>query len=80
MSAKFEKSDLGKLTYYLGIQVDQHKDGITFRQERYAKKILEETEMKDCNAVHIPMAPSLKLSKSRDENIIDEMNYRRSIG
>lgn len=40
MSAKFEMSDLGKLTYYLGTEVDQHDEGITLRQERYAKKIL----------------------------------------
>lgn len=46
-------SDLGKLTYYLGIQVDQHEGGITLNQERYAKKIMEETGMKDCNLVHV---------------------------
>ena len=28
MSAKFEMSDLGKLTYYLGIEVTQHNEGI----------------------------------------------------
>ena len=34
MSARFEMSDLGKLTYYLGIEVDQHAEGITLKQER----------------------------------------------
>ena len=34
MYAKFEMSDLGKLTYYLDIEVDQHDEGITLRQER----------------------------------------------
>lgn len=28
MSTKFEMSDLGKLTYYLGIKVYQHEGGI----------------------------------------------------
>lgn len=80
MSAKFEMSDLGKLTYYLEIEVDQHNEGITLRQERYTQRILEETEMRDCNAVHVPKDPSLKMSKAQDEQSVDEREYRRSIG
>lgn len=80
MSACFEMSDLGKLTYYLGIEVDQHGGGITLKQERYAKRILEETKMQDCNMVHVPMDPSLKLSKAQGEKGVDEREYRRVIG
>ena len=80
MSSKFEMSDLGRLTYYLGIEVVQHEDGITLCQERYAKKILQETGMADCNPVHAPMEPSLKMSKSQGEAGIDEKEYRRNIG
>lgn len=45
MASKFEMSDLGKLTYYLGIEVMQSAEGITLKQERYAVKILEEAGM-----------------------------------
>lgn len=55
MEAKFEMSDLGKLTYYLGIEVMQHDSGITLKQERYASKILSETGMDDCNSASVPM-------------------------
>ena len=80
MSERFEMSDLGKLTYYLGIEVDQHNEGITLKQERYAKKILEECGMRDCNTVQVPMDPSLKMSKALDEQSVNEKEYRRSIG
>ena len=80
ISAKFEMSDLGRLTYYFGIEVLQHDDGITLRQERYATKILSETGMDDCNSVHVPMDGSLKLSKGEGEASTDEKKYRRSIG
>ena len=80
MSERFEMSDLGTLTYYLGIEVDQNDEGITLKQERYAMKILEEGGMRDCNAVHIPMDPSLRMSKAQDERSVDEKEYRRSIG
>ncbi|CAM8902096.1 unnamed protein product [Rhodiola kirilowii] len=73
-------SDLGKLTYYLGIEVHQQKEGISLRQERYAHKILCETGMGDCNLSHVPMDLNLRLSKSQKENDIDEKGYRRSIG
>lgn len=80
MSRKFEMSDLGRLTYYLGIEVIQHENGITLCQERHAIKIIEETGMSDCNAVYAPMEPSLKLSKSQKKASIDERKYRRNIG
>lgn len=80
MSARFEMSDLGKLTYYLGIEVHQHEGGITLKQERYAKKILEERRMQDCNMVHVPIDPSFMMSKACDEQRVDEKEYRRNIG
>lgn len=42
MSKIFELSDLGLLTYYLGIEVRQSSEGITLNQENYTKKILSE--------------------------------------
>lgn len=80
METKFEMSDLGKLTYYLGIEVIQHKDGITLKQERYASKILEEVGMDKCNASQVPMDLNVRLSKGLEERCIDEKDYRRSIG
>lgn len=43
MASKFDMSDLGRLTYYLGMEVVQDDQGITLNQRQYAKKILENT-------------------------------------
>ena len=80
MSSKFEMSDLGKLTYYLGIEVHQYSEGIVLKQECYAQKILEETGMDACNPTHIPMDMNVRLSRSLEERSIDETEYRRRIG
>ena len=40
MTSQFEMSDLGLLSFYLGIEVEQLEDHITIRQSSYAKKIL----------------------------------------
>ncbi|GKD98282.1 uncharacterized mitochondrial protein-like protein [Tanacetum coccineum] len=60
-------SDLGELTYYLGIKVSQGKDYVEIKQERYARKILKEAGMEDCNATSYPMEKDLKLSKAEDK-------------
>lgn len=80
MSAEFEMSDLGRLTYYLGIEVIQHQGGITLSQRNYALKILEEVGMPNCNLTHTPMDSAVKLSKSESERSIDATSYRRNIG
>ena len=80
MSKNFEMSDLGKLTYYLGIEVKQEKSGITINQEAYARHILEEAGLEDCNPTHIPMEPGNKLSKAEDEPEIDPTQYRKVVG
>lgn len=80
MSKVFEMSDLGLLSYYLGIEVLQHKDGITLRQERYANRIFQETGMEESNLVHIPMDAGLVMSKAQDEASVDETEFRKNIG
>lgn len=80
MALRFEMSDLGRLSYYLGIEVNQHAEGITLCQNRYALRILEEAGMEHCNSVQIPMDAGLKLSKSEAERDIDATAYRKIIG
>ncbi|XP_019098367.1 PREDICTED: uncharacterized protein LOC109131656, partial [Camelina sativa] len=80
MSREFEMSDLGKLTYYLGIEVIQGADGIRIKQEGYARGILVDTKMDLCNSAHIPMEPGMEISKAEKQSEIDATRYRRTIG
>jgi hypothetical protein len=49
MKKKFSMSDMGLLSYYLGIEVKQEDSGITLSQTAYASKILETAGMLNCN-------------------------------
>ena len=80
MASKFEMSDLGKLTYYLGIEVVQYEGGIILKQDKYARKILEETGMSLCNLTHVPLELNATFSKPITEDKVDEKEYRRTIG
>ncbi|XP_023769039.1 uncharacterized mitochondrial protein AtMg00810-like [Lactuca sativa] len=80
MKKEFEMSDLGLLSYYLGIEVSQKKWGISLRQTTYAKKILEQFGLLDCNPTTSPMEPKLKVKKDEDGEKVDPTEYRRVVG
>ena len=80
MKKRFSMSDLGLLSYYLGIEVKQDDGGITLCQSSYAAKILEAAGMKNCNSCDIPMECRLKLCKLKDGEAIDPTGYRSIIG
>lgn len=63
MSKQFEMSDLGLLSYYLGIEVQQGKEFTTLKQSGYAKRILEKVGMLNCNSSKCPMEQKLQLDK-----------------
>ena len=72
--------DLGKLTYYLGIEVTQRADDIRIKQGGYAQGILVKTKMESGNYTHVPMHTSLKISKAEEEPKIDATSCRSTIG
>ena len=73
-------SDLGLLSFYLGFEVHQSRDGITLCQEAYATKILVNCGMDDCNPSHTPMEAKLKLSKRSEAPAVDPTDYRSIVG
>ncbi|KAG6523804.1 hypothetical protein ZIOFF_013691 [Zingiber officinale] len=80
MMIEFKMSDLGLLSYYLGIEVEQQKSRILLRQSTYAKKILSQFKMADCNATKHPMEPKTQLHKDLEGTPVDATEYRRVIG
>ncbi|KAG6477232.1 hypothetical protein ZIOFF_066484 [Zingiber officinale] len=80
MMTKFEMSDLGLLSYYLGIEVEQQKSRILLRQSAYAKKILSQFKMADCNATNHLMEPKTQLHKDLEGTLIDATEYKHIIG
>ncbi|WVZ94594.1 hypothetical protein U9M48_040467 [Paspalum notatum var. saurae] len=80
MKKTFRMSDLGLLTYYLGIEVEQRKDGITLCQSSYARKLLERSGMGECRPNKTPMEEKLKLSKDSKAGKVDATSYRSIIG
>ncbi|RVW16435.1 Retrovirus-related Pol polyprotein from transposon RE1 [Vitis vinifera] len=67
----FQTKDLGKLKYFLGIEIAQSSSGVVLSQRKYALDILEETGMLDCKPVDTPMDPNVKLAPGQGEPLGD---------
>ena len=76
----FQTKDLGKLKYFLGIEIAQSSSGVVLSQRKYALDILEETGMLDCKPVDTPMDPNVKLVPGQEESFGDPGRYRRLVG
>jgi hypothetical protein len=71
MQAKFKMSDLGPLSFYLGIEVHQDRGKITLRQAAYVARIVEKAGQKGCNPCVTRMEPRLKLSRDSTTPAVD---------
>nr|CAN76133.1 hypothetical protein VITISV_036298 [Vitis vinifera] len=75
-----DQDDLGKLKYFLGIEIAQSSSSVVLSQRKYALDILEETGMLDCKPVDTPMDPNVKLVPGQGEPLGDPGRYRQLVG
>jgi hypothetical protein len=80
MAKTFRMSDLGLLTYYMGIEVNQGEQGMTLSQGNYAVKILEKCGLLDSSSCDVPMQPRLKLKKESSSPPVDPTEYQSLVG
>jgi hypothetical protein len=80
MKDKFAMTDLGKMKYFLGIEVTQCDKGIFICQHKYASEILARFGMDSCNKVCTPIVPGCKLVKDEKGKATDATLYKKMIG
>ena len=78
----FAFKDLGKLHYFLGMEVSDVADGIQLSQKKYATDLIERAGMKHCKAVNTPLSTSKKYSRHEGEPLGDHeaTKYRSIVG
>ncbi|XP_058009645.1 uncharacterized mitochondrial protein AtMg00810-like [Hevea brasiliensis] len=79
MMKVFEITNLGLMSYFLGIEIKQKENEVFISQNKYAKEILKKFQMEDCKAVNTPMNQKEKLCKEDGSGKVDEAFYRISI-
>ncbi|GKE33583.1 uncharacterized mitochondrial protein-like protein, partial [Tanacetum coccineum] len=80
MHDKFKMSSIGELTFLLGLQVKQKKDGIFISQDKYAAEILKNFGFTKVKTASTPIETQKPLLKDEDGEEVDVHMYRSMIG
>jgi hypothetical protein len=80
MESEFQMSMMGELTFFLGIQVKQIKQGTFVHQAKYMKDLMKKFSMAELKPMSTPMSSATSLRPDEDSEPIDQREYMSMIG
>jgi hypothetical protein len=80
MEGEFHMSMMGELTFLLGIQIKQMKQGTFMHQAKYMKDLMKKFNMVELKIVSTPMSTATSLGLDEDDEVVDQREYRSMIG
>jgi hypothetical protein len=79
MTDRFEMSMMGVLTFFLGFQIKQVKEGTFISQTKYTCDILKKFGMDNAKPIKTPMGTNGHLDLDLDSTSVDQKVYRSMI-
>nr|GEU36194.1 hypothetical protein [Tanacetum cinerariifolium] len=79
MCSKFKMSMMGKLLFFLGLQISQSPRGIFINQSKYALESLKKYGFESCDPVDTPMVEKSKLDEDKEGKSIDPITLSCAI-
>ncbi|KAK2980392.1 hypothetical protein RJ640_014565 [Escallonia rubra] len=76
MRREFEMSMMGELTFFLGLQIKQSKEGIFISQSKYTRELLKRFGLDNAKPRRTPISPSVNLVKDENGKDVDNKLYR----
>nr|GFB04213.1 retrovirus-related Pol polyprotein from transposon TNT 1-94 [Tanacetum cinerariifolium] len=73
-------SMMGKISFFLGLQISQSPRGIFINQSKYALESLKKYGFESCDPVETPMIEKSKLDEDKEGKAVDPSHYRGMIG
>ena len=80
MANEFEMSMIEELSYFLGLQIKQLKNGTFVNQGKYNKDMLKKFSINEAKAIRTPMGTNGNLDSDASGNILDQKLCRSTIG
>ncbi|GKF08406.1 hypothetical protein Tco_0042630 [Tanacetum coccineum] len=69
---------MGKISFFLGLQISQSPRGIFINQFKYALESLKKYGYESCDPVDTPMVEKSKLDEDKEGKAVDPSHYRGS--
>jgi hypothetical protein len=79
LSKEFEVKDLGKLRYFLGIEIARSPKGIVLSQRKYVLDLLSDVGMLGCRVASTPIEKNHQLCAQYGDPV-DRESYQRLVG
>lgn len=80
MMKVFDMTDLGKMRFFLGIEILLKSDGYFICQRKYLTEVLRRFGMIESKPVSTPIVPGFKISKDDLGTPVDEMYFKQLVG
>ncbi|KAK5839222.1 hypothetical protein PVK06_007996 [Gossypium arboreum] len=77
---QFSLTDLGKLNYFLGIEVTYTTDGLVLNKKKYILDLLKKASMDKSNSSPTRMVSTYRLSAHEGSSVDDEIFFRSIVG
>jgi hypothetical protein len=75
MENEFQMSMMGELTFFLGIQVKQIKEGIFIHQAKYTKDLMKKFNIPELKPVSTSMSTTTALDPDENGEAVDQREY-----
>jgi hypothetical protein len=80
MENEFQMSIMGELTFFLGIQVKQMKQGTFIHQAKYTNDLMKKFNMAELKPMSTLMSMATLLGLDEDGEDVDQREYKSMIG
>ena len=76
----FQMKDLGPLTNFLGLKVQQYEKGLILHQHKYTMDLIESAGLSKSTPVDTPLEVNLKIHSESGDHLPDPTYYRQLVG
>lgn len=80
LCVRFHMKDLGRLSHFLGLELQYKEEVIILHQQAYCAKLLMKFGMLGCKPIETPIENNVKLSINQGEELSDPTMYRQIVG